>query len=105
MASEIDVAQSVSVAADAELFVAVDTGGTKTSACLVDFSQSADQRGLGRGLLSAGNPFSVGFAESARAIDKAIEEACRAIEGECRVARLMLSVAGAANKQMSDQFV
>src|SRR4051812_27899283 len=105
MASEIDVAQPVSVAADAELFVAVDTGGTKTSACLVDFSQSADKRVLGRGRASAGNPFRVGFDESTRAIGKAIEQACSVIDGECRVLRLMLSIGGAANKQMSDQFV
>src|SRR5437763_1452295 len=49
MASEIGVAQSASVAADAELFVAVDTGGTKTCACLVDFNQPAGKRVLGRG--------------------------------------------------------
>src|SRR4051812_48982049 len=105
MASEIDVAQSASVAADAELFVAVDNGGTKNSACLVGFSDSSDRRVLGRGRSSAGNPFSVGFDESTWAIAKAIEQACSVIEGECRVVRLMLSIAGAANKQMSDQFV
>src|SRR3954451_16745716 len=105
MASEIHVAPSASQAADAELFVAVDTGGTKTCACLVDFSQSADKRVLGRGRSSAGNPFSVGFEESTQAINRAIEQACHVIEDECRISRLMLSIAGAANKQMSDRFV
>ena len=38
MSSEIGVTKSASELADVELFVAVDTGGTKTAACLVDLS-------------------------------------------------------------------
>ena len=38
MSSEIGVTKSASESADVELFVAVDTGGTKTAACLVDLS-------------------------------------------------------------------
>ena len=38
MSSEIPLARSASKTADVELFVAVDTGGTKTAACLVDLN-------------------------------------------------------------------
>ena len=49
VASEIEVVKSASQSADVELFLAVDTGGTKTSACLVDFSESKGSRVIGRG--------------------------------------------------------
>src|SRR5438874_8305487 len=106
MASEIEVVKSASQSADVKLFLAVDTGGTKTSACLVDFSESKGSRVIGRGRSSAGNPFSVGFAEATRAINSAIEQARdESPQAGGRIARLMLSIAGAANKQMSEQFV
>jgi N-acetylglucosamine kinase-like BadF-type ATPase len=106
MASEIDMTKSASKSTDAELLLAVDTGGTKTSACLVDLNAPEDERILGRGMASAGNPFSVGFAEATRAIGEAISQArSAASQTDCRIARLMLSIAGAANRQMSDQFV
>src|SRR4051795_11002162 len=106
MSSEIGVAKSASESADVELFVAVDTGGTKTAACLVDLNAPQDSCVLGRGRGSAGNPFSVGFEEATRAIGAAIEQACSAADQDCeRVSRLMLSIAGAANPQISQQFV
>ena len=106
MSSEIGVAKSASESADVELFVAVDTGGTKTAACLVDLNAPQDNCVLGRGRGSAGNPFSVGFAEATRAIGSAIEQACSAAQQDCNhVSRLMLSIAGAANPQISQQFV
>src|SRR3954468_10344963 len=106
MSSEIGVAKSASESADVELFVAVDTGGTKTAACLVDLAAPQDNCVLGRGRGSAGNPFSVGFAEATRAISGAIKQACTAAQQDCeRVSRLMLSIAGAANVQISQQFV
>jgi N-acetylglucosamine kinase-like BadF-type ATPase len=106
MSSEIGVVKSASESADVELFVAVDTGGTKTAACLVDLAAPQDNCVLGRGRGSAGNPFSVGFAEATRAIGSAIEQACSAGGHDCdHVSRIMLSIAGAANPQISQQFV
>src|ERR1700704_3781771 len=104
MSSEIGVAKSASEMADVELFLAVDTGGTKTAACLVDLAAPQDNCVLGRGRGSAGNPFSGGFEEATRAIGSAIEQACNAAGHDCkRVSRLMLSIAGAANPQISQQ--
>ena len=67
MASQIDAPTSASQSAAVDLFLAVDTGGTKTCACLVDFSRPEESRIVGRGRSSGGNPFSVGFAEATRA--------------------------------------
>ena len=75
MSSKVGVVKTASKSADVELFLAVDTGGTKTAACLVDLSAPQDNCVLGRGLGTAGNPFSVGFAEATRAISNAIEQA------------------------------
>src|SRR2546421_8806628 len=106
MSSKIGATKSASKSADVDLFLAVDTGGSKTTACLVDLSAPRDNCVLGRGRGSAGNPFSVGFAEATRAIGSAIEQACTAADQDCeRVSRLMLSIAGAANPQISQQFV
>ena len=106
MASEIDVTKSASKSADVELLVAVDTGGTKTLACLVDMHAPAADRVLGHGRASAGNPFSVGIAEAKRAIGSAIAQARSAApQASGRVSRLMLSIAGAANRQMGEQFL
>ena len=106
MSSNIGVAKSTSELAEVELFLAVDTGGTKTAACLADLSAPRDNCVLGRGRGSAGNPFSVGFDEATRAIGSAIEQACSAADQDCEhVSRLMLSIAGAANPQISQQFV
>jgi N-acetylglucosamine kinase-like BadF-type ATPase len=106
MSSETPLARSASKTADVELFVAVDTGGTKTAACLVDLNAPQESCVLGRGRGTAGNPFSVGFAEATRAIGGAIEQARKAAHQEGgHVTRLMLSIAGAANPHISQQFV
>jgi N-acetylglucosamine kinase-like BadF-type ATPase len=106
MSSKIGVMKSASKSAGVGLFVAVDTGGTKTAACLVDLSAPQDDCVLGRGSGSAGNPFSVGFDEATRAISSAIEQARSAAHQDSgRISRLMLSIAGAANPQISQQFV
>src|SRR5215471_18385992 len=105
MSSEIGVVKAASESTDVELFVAVDAGGSKTAACLVDLAAPQDKCVLGRGRGTAGNPFSVGFAEATRAIGGAIDEACRDANQDCdHVPRLMLSIAGAANPQISQQF-
>jgi N-acetylglucosamine kinase-like BadF-type ATPase len=106
MASQMDVTTSASQSEAVDLFLAVDTGGTKTCACFVDFSRPEESRIVGRGRSSAGNPFSVGFEEATRAIHSAIKQAREeAPQIEGRVGRLMLSIAGAANQKMAEKFV
>jgi len=106
MASQMDATASASQSTAVDLFLAVDTGGTKTCACLVDFSLPEESRIVGRGRSSAGNPFSVGFAEATRAIHSAINQAReQAPQVAGRVGKLMLSIAGAANQKMAEKFV
>ncbi len=65
-----------------------------------------DRQILGRGRSSAGNPFSVGFAEATQAIGRAIAQARSAApDANGRIIRLILSIAGAANHQISEQFL
>ncbi len=104
MSSKSGVTKSAAELAGIELLVAVDTGGTKTAACVVD--ANAPQDILGRGHDTAGNPFSVGFAEATRAIGSSIDDARNAAQcGSGHISRLVLSIAGAANPQISQQFV
>jgi N-acetylglucosamine kinase-like BadF-type ATPase len=89
-----------------DLLLAVDAGGTKTAAWLVDFSEPASRRVLGRGRASGGNPLSVGFDDATRAMRAAIAAARGdAMYAGDRVGRLILSIAGAANESVSKQFV
>ena len=60
--------------------LAVDAGGTKTTAWLVEIATAHGIASLGRGRSSAGNPTSVGFDESTRAIAEASRQARRAAE-------------------------
>ncbi len=89
-----------------ELLLAVDAGGTKTAAWLVDLNQTEPRRVLGRGSGGAGNPLSVGFDEATRAVTAAIAAARDDADypGD-RVGRLILSIAGAANEAVGHQFV
>src|SRR6478736_905450 len=74
------------------LVLVADTGGTKTAAWLVD--------------LAAGNPLSVGFEKATQAIHDALSQAKQsALLGEQRVAQAILSIAGAANRDMSQRFI
>jgi N-acetylglucosamine kinase-like BadF-type ATPase len=89
-----------------DVLLAVDAGGSKTVAWLVDPARSGKESILGIGRSSAGNPLSVGFAEATRAINEAVSQArsnacCR---GQ-RVPRAILSIAGAANPELHDQLL
>jgi N-acetylglucosamine kinase-like BadF-type ATPase len=86
--------------------VVVDAGGTKTAAWLVDLSRPEDERIVGRGRATAGNPLSVGFDEAARAIREAITLACGdAGQTAGCASRAILSIAGAANERLREQFI
>ncbi|HJQ82144.1 MAG TPA: BadF/BadG/BcrA/BcrD ATPase family protein [Lacipirellulaceae bacterium] len=89
-----------------DLLLAVDAGGTKTAAWLVDLNGPESHRVLGRGRAGAGNPLSVGFDEATRAVTAAIVAARNEANypGKC-VGRLILSIAGAANESVGKQFV
>jgi N-acetylglucosamine kinase-like BadF-type ATPase len=90
----------------ADLLLAVDAGGTKTAAWLVDLNRAEADRVLGRGRATGGNPLSVGFEPATRAVTKAIAAACRdAGQPSARVPRLILSIAGAANEDVGQRFV
>jgi N-acetylglucosamine kinase-like BadF-type ATPase len=89
-----------------DLLLAVDAGGTKTAAWLVDLNEPESRRVLGQGRAGAGNPLSVGFDEATRAVTAAIAAARNdAHYPGGRVARLILSIAGAANESVGKQFV
>jgi N-acetylglucosamine kinase-like BadF-type ATPase len=92
-------------AADESLLV-VDAGGTKTAAWLVDLLRAENDQVIGRGRAPAGNPLSVGFADAARAIRDAVASAHRdaGLARGC-ASRAILSIAGAANPQLREQFV
>jgi N-acetylglucosamine kinase-like BadF-type ATPase len=89
-----------------ELLVVVDAGGSKTAAWLVDSSKSDGKQVIGRGRASAGNPLSVGIAESTCAIGDAVSRAFAAADLDVGCAsRALLSIAGAANEQLRGQYV
>ncbi|MCC7476150.1 MAG: hypothetical protein IT425_12205 [Pirellulales bacterium] len=88
-----------------ELILAVDSGGTKTAACLAMVSASGKPSILGEGRSSAGNPLSVGFDLAADTIAQAVEAARQASRlDDRRPARAVLSIAGTANREMADRF-
>src|SRR5437762_3255562 len=53
MVGETDISKGTSTSIDTDLFLAVDTGGTKTSACLVDLSRPEESRVVGTGRATA----------------------------------------------------
>jgi N-acetylglucosamine kinase-like BadF-type ATPase len=101
-----DVAKSNLDSSNGELVFAVDTGGTKTAAWLVESLDSEAHRLLGQARTSAGNPLSVGFERATQVIDEALTLARRQSQvGDKRVSRALLSIAGAANRDMTARFV
>jgi N-acetylglucosamine kinase-like BadF-type ATPase len=99
------VKKSKSKTAADDLLLVVDAGGTKTAAWLVDTSKADEGRILGRGRASAGNPLSIGFSESTRAILEAVAAAQNDAKRNGQVPRAMLSIAGAANPRLRDHFL
>ncbi len=101
-----DAVISKSTSTDRDLIVVVDTGGTKTAARLVDAKGPSPHRVLGESRTSAGNPLSVGFEKATKSIYDAIGRARQAAGfPEERVSRAVLSIAGAANREMADRFI
>jgi glucosamine kinase len=88
-----------------DLILAVDTGGTKTAAWLVEIVDDQEHRRLAQARTSAGNPLSVGFEKAAQAIHEAITAVRQLANcGDRQIARAVLSIAGAANHQMAQRF-
>jgi N-acetylglucosamine kinase-like BadF-type ATPase len=89
-----------------DLILAVDTGGTKTAAWLVESIDANSHRLLGQARTSAGNPLSVGFEKATQAIQDALTQARRAAQlADRRAARAVFSIAGAANRNMTERFI
>src|SRR5688500_8139021 len=96
-----DVTRSNTKSAVDSRLLAVDAGGTKTTAWLVEPGGSGNPRVLGRGRSSGGNPLSIGFAEATHAINDAAEQArADAAIPVAPIARAILSIAGAADAEM-----
>lgn len=89
-----------------DTLLVVDAGGTKTAAWLVDLSRPDGDQIIGRGRSSAGNPLSVGFRGATESIRAAVELA-RDDAGRLPVcaSRAILSIAGAANPDLCEQFI
>lgn len=89
-----------------ETLLAVDAGGTKTAAWLVDLSLPYGDQVIGRGRSRAGNPLSVSFTDAIGAIRDAVTMACGdAAHLHGCASRAILSIAGAANSELREQFI
>jgi glucosamine kinase len=101
-----DAAESNRKLSQSNLVVAVDTGGTKTAAWLVDSTGPDSYRLLSHARTSAGNPLSVGFDRAKQAIQDAITVARKEAQLPNEpAARAVLSIAGAANRDMAERFI
>jgi glucosamine kinase len=101
-----DAVLSNSSSPNRDLVVVVDTGGTKTAVWLVEPIGASEHHVLGRARTSAGNPLSVGFEKATQAVHEAIALARQAAGlAEGRISRAVLSIAGAANRDMTARFV
>jgi N-acetylglucosamine kinase-like BadF-type ATPase len=102
----IDVTKSKSHTAVTNWLLAVDAGGTKTTAWLVEADDSENTRVVGRGRSSGGNPLSVGFVEATQAIwDALAQTRAEADLPSAPIARAILSIAGAADADMRSKIV
>jgi N-acetylglucosamine kinase-like BadF-type ATPase len=91
----------------ADLLLAIDSGGTKTVAWLVDCGKpDRSVSVVGRGQSKGGNPLSVGFDEATRAISTAVEEALSDAQSpDALIGRAVLSIAGAANADVRNSLI
>jgi N-acetylglucosamine kinase-like BadF-type ATPase len=102
--SDVTDSQSKSMAAD--FLLAVDAGGTKTTAWLVDVSSAAANQVLGCGRSTGGNPLSVGFDDATRAIVDAVAQAhSTANRPVAQVGRIIMSIAGSADQDVREKLV
>ena len=89
-----------------DLVLALDAGGTKTAAWLVEFGNGSTHRVLGRGRSTAGNPLSIGFSEATRVITEAVGRAREdARQPAASISRAVLSIAGAIDPEVRSQFI
>src|SRR4051812_23997132 len=90
-----------------DLVLVVDTGGTKTAAWLAALAPDNSHQVLGQARTSAGNPLSVGFEKATQAIHDALSQARQSAQnaGNDRVPQAILSIAGAANRDMARRFI
>jgi N-acetylglucosamine kinase-like BadF-type ATPase len=89
-----------------DFLLAVDAGGTKTTAWLVDAGDDAEHQVLGHGRSTGGNPLSVGFDDATRAIMEAVAQAhSSANRPVAQVGRIIMSIAGAADHGVREQLI
>ncbi|HEX3599956.1 MAG TPA: BadF/BadG/BcrA/BcrD ATPase family protein [Lacipirellulaceae bacterium] len=101
-----DAAYTSAETSRGDLILAVDTGGTKTAAWLVESIDPDSHRLLGQARTAAGNPLSVGFEKATQAIHEALILTQKAAQlADRRAVRAVFSIAGAANRNMTDRFV
>ncbi len=101
-----DAAQLNSESPHGDLILAIDTGGTKTAAWIVELASTGSHRLLGQARTTGGNPLSVGFEKATEAIHAVFVAAHHAAQlGDRRATRAIFSIAGAANRDMADRFV
>jgi N-acetylglucosamine kinase-like BadF-type ATPase len=107
MPSARDAANLQSDLVAGDVILAVDAGGTKTAAWLVEILDDGSHRRLAEACTSAGNPLSVGFDNSARVIEAALHQVLRQsqLTDSKTIGRAVLSIAGAANREMAKRFV
>jgi N-acetylglucosamine kinase-like BadF-type ATPase len=97
------IAQSVA----GELLFVADCGGTKTAAWLVGLLDAETYRILGEAHSSSANPLSVGFDSATKAIEESLRIARSQanLEEGRHISRALLSIAGAANREVADKFI
>jgi N-acetylglucosamine kinase-like BadF-type ATPase len=106
MSATIEAPQGPRESTASDLVLAVDAGGTKTASWLAESMSGGAHRVVGRGRSTSGNPLSVGFAEATRAIAEAVAVARREANLLANtISRAVLSIAGALDPELRDQFI
>jgi N-acetylglucosamine kinase-like BadF-type ATPase len=106
MLPTVEVERNREESKSSDLILALDAGGTKTAAWLVESTGGTATRIVGRGRSTSGNPLSVGFIEATRVITEAVSQARGAANRqECKISRAVMSIAGAIDPEMRNQFI